>query len=56
LAVQSAVNFNDETTLEAAEVGDVTGYRILPPELEVGQLPVPQVLPAPSLRIRLRPA
>ena len=45
LSMLPAVNFNDETTLKAAEVGDVAGYRILPAKLESGQSPVSQMLP-----------
>jgi hypothetical protein len=45
VAVLAAVQFDDEPSIHADEIGDISTNRVLPPELRTIQLVIPQLLP-----------
>ena len=47
----TSIQFDYEASFQADKVGNVRPYRMLPPDLELLEIPIPEQLPQPQLRI-----
>ena len=47
----AAIGFNDQSSVETHEIDDVCAKRMLPTELESGELPAAQCIPKPLFRV-----
>ncbi len=49
----TAIDFDDQTSIEADKIDDVTAHRDLPTEFQAGTLPIPQSAPKTTLGMGL---